>query len=131
VGVWGTECQQLMITLPVHVEGLGLPGIVLESHQNEITTVEEDANYAARLADFYRRIEAEMLLLILIVKDTKEGISKSRSRFGERAAMEGRARMQSKQENYAMQFLGRHPDFYDRESGPIRLNMSNGLHGYQ
>ena len=61
-------------TIPVHGEGRGLPSIMLEIRQDEIMTTEGAATYAARLADSYRRIEAEMLCLI--ANNTKAGISK-------------------------------------------------------
>jgi predicted N-formylglutamate amidohydrolase len=51
-------------SIPVHGEGRGLPSIMLEIRQDEIRTVEGAASYAARVADSYRRIEAELLALI-------------------------------------------------------------------
>jgi predicted N-formylglutamate amidohydrolase len=56
-------------TIPVHGEGHGLPSIMLELRQDEIRTVESTAVYAARLAEAYRRVEADMLRLI--AKSTK------------------------------------------------------------
>jgi len=51
-------------SIPVHGEARGLPSIMLEIRQDEIRTVEGAASYAARVADSYRRIEAELLALI-------------------------------------------------------------------
>jgi predicted N-formylglutamate amidohydrolase len=60
-------------TLPVHGEGRGLPSIMLEIRQDEIHTEAGATAYASRLAESYRRIEAEMLCLI--AKSTNEAIS--------------------------------------------------------
>lgn len=51
-------------TVPVHGEDRGLPSIMLEIRQDEIQTEAGIAAYARRLAESYRRIEAEILRLI-------------------------------------------------------------------
>lgn len=48
-------------TVPVHGEGRGLPSAMVEIRQDEIRDTAAAANWAARLADAYRRIEAEAL----------------------------------------------------------------------
>jgi predicted N-formylglutamate amidohydrolase len=48
-------------TIPVHGEGRGLPGIMIEIRQDEIRTVDAAAAWAARLAQAYRLIEAGAL----------------------------------------------------------------------
>lgn len=50
-------------TVPVHGEGRGLPSAMIEIRQDEIRTAAATAHWAARLADVYRRIEAEALKL--------------------------------------------------------------------
>ena len=61
-------------TVPVHGEGRGLPSIMLEIRQDEIHTEAGAAACASRLAESYRRIEAETLRLI--AQCTKETILK-------------------------------------------------------
>ncbi len=51
-------------TIPVHGEARGLPSIMLEIRQDMIQTEEGATDYAARLADAYRLIEAEALCLL-------------------------------------------------------------------
>jgi predicted N-formylglutamate amidohydrolase len=48
-------------TIPVHGEGRGLPGVMIEIRQDGIRTAAGAAAWAARLADAYRLIEAEAL----------------------------------------------------------------------
>jgi predicted N-formylglutamate amidohydrolase len=48
-------------TLPVHGEGRGLPGVMIEIRQDGIRTAAGTAAWAARLAESYRLIEAEAL----------------------------------------------------------------------
>lgn len=50
-------------TVPVHGEGRGLPSVMIEIRQDEIRSAAAAAHWAARLADAYRRIEAEALVL--------------------------------------------------------------------
>jgi predicted N-formylglutamate amidohydrolase len=51
-------------TLPVHGEGRGLPGVMIEIRQDGIRTAAGAAAWAARLADAYRIIEAEALRIL-------------------------------------------------------------------
>jgi predicted N-formylglutamate amidohydrolase len=51
-------------TLPVHGERRGLPSIMLEIRQDGIRTERGAANTASRLAEAYRRIEAETRCLV-------------------------------------------------------------------
>ena len=50
-------------TVPVHGEGRGLPSVMIEIRQDEIRSAVAAAHWAARLAEAYRRIEAEALAL--------------------------------------------------------------------
>jgi predicted N-formylglutamate amidohydrolase len=50
-------------TIPLHGEGRGLPGVMIEIRQDGIQTAEGAAFWAARLAEAYRLIEAEALKL--------------------------------------------------------------------
>lgn len=50
-------------TVPVHGEARGLPAIMIEIRQDELRTTVGAATWAARLAEAYRRIEAEALAL--------------------------------------------------------------------
>jgi len=51
-------------TIPVHGEGRGLPSVMIEIRQDEIRTTTGAAAWAARLAESYRLIEAEALLIL-------------------------------------------------------------------
>jgi len=48
-------------TIPMHGEGRGLPGVMIEIRQDGIQTAASTAAWAARLAKAYRLIEAEAL----------------------------------------------------------------------
>ena len=48
-------------TIPVHGEGRGLPSAMIEIRQDEVRTAARAAAWAARLAEAYRRLEAERL----------------------------------------------------------------------
>jgi predicted N-formylglutamate amidohydrolase len=50
-------------TIPVHGEKRGLPSAMIELRQDGVRTVDEAAAWADRLADAWRRIEAEALRL--------------------------------------------------------------------
>jgi predicted N-formylglutamate amidohydrolase len=50
-------------TVPVHGEARGLPCVMIEIRQDGLRTPEQAAAWAARLAEAYRRIEAEALRL--------------------------------------------------------------------
>ncbi len=50
-------------TVPVHGEGRGLPSVMIEMRQDGIRVPAQAATWAARLAQAYRRIEAEALRL--------------------------------------------------------------------
>ncbi len=50
-------------TIPVHAEGRGLPGIMVEMRQDGIRTAADAAVWATRLARAYGQIEAEALRL--------------------------------------------------------------------
>jgi predicted N-formylglutamate amidohydrolase len=50
-------------TVPVHGEGRGLPSVMIEIRQDEVRDAAAAARWAARVADAYRRIEAEALKL--------------------------------------------------------------------
>lgn len=51
-------------TVPVHGEGRGLPSVMIEMRQDEIRTAQDAADWAERLAQAYRSIEAEVLRLL-------------------------------------------------------------------
>jgi len=48
-------------TIPVHGEGRGLPSVMIEIRQDEIRTTSGASAWATRLAEAYRKIEAEAL----------------------------------------------------------------------
>lgn len=50
-------------TIPAHGERRGLPSVMVEIRQDGIRTAADAAGWAARLADAYRSIEAEAVLL--------------------------------------------------------------------
>jgi predicted N-formylglutamate amidohydrolase len=51
-------------TIPVHGEGRGLPGVMIEIRQDGIRTGAGSAAWAVRLAQAYRLIEAEALRFV-------------------------------------------------------------------